>query len=97
MPAEIKRVAYSYSSALEDMGQPPYFLDVLVVRDKVALVDRHSSFKSKDELYQAMEEVIPILEEVSTHEGREDGAQDEIRAGRGEGQTLCQRGEAGQF
>lgn len=64
MSVEIKRVAYSYNSALEDQGLPAYFIDVLVSRDRETLVDRHESFQSREELLEAMEQVIPVLEAV---------------------------------
>lgn len=64
MSVEIKRVSYSYNSALEDLGHPSYFLDVLISKDKQTIVDRHESFKSKDELYEAMDMILPILESV---------------------------------
>jgi hypothetical protein len=62
--ASIKRVSYSYSSVLEDQGLPAYFLDVLVCEDKETIVDRHESFESREDLYDAMEEVLPVLEEA---------------------------------
>lgn len=64
MAVEIRRVSYAYNSALEDNGLPAYFLDVLVSRDKETIVDRHESFKSLEELYGAMEQVVPVLEVV---------------------------------
>lgn len=64
MAVEIKRVSYSFNSALEDLGHPAYFLDVLVSRDRETIVDRHESFKSREEILQAMEDVIPVLEMV---------------------------------
>lgn len=64
MSVNIKRVSYCFNSALEGLGQNPYFLDVLVSRDKETLVDCHESFKSREELFAAMEAVIPILETI---------------------------------
>lgn len=60
--AQIKRVSYAYNSALAEAGQPGYFLDVLVSRDRETLVDVTRSFTTQEELFAAMEEVLPLLE-----------------------------------
>lgn len=62
MAVQIKRVSYSYNSLLEDQGLPAYFLDCLVSQDKLTIVDKHESFKTREELYAAMEAVLPVLE-----------------------------------
>lgn len=61
MPVEIKRVSYTYNSALEAQGVPAYFFDCLVCSDGEVVVDRHESFKSRDEFYEAIENVVPLL------------------------------------
>lgn len=66
MPTEIKRVSYVWNSALEEAGEPSCFLDVFVSRDREMVVDIHQSFKSREELLQAMEDVIPVLEEPNS-------------------------------
>lgn len=58
----IKRVAYCYNSALEDIGQPAYFLDCLVSEGGTTQVDRHESFQSRGEFMQAIEELVPLLD-----------------------------------
>ena len=58
---ELRRVAYTYNSALE--GHMPYFLDCLVQRDAEVLVDVHKQFESKEEFFTAVEEVVPLLED----------------------------------
>lgn len=62
--ATIKRIAYAWNSALEDAGQPGYFFDCLVSRDGEMVVDKHESYKSRDEFYTAIEDVLPLLEEI---------------------------------
>lgn len=63
MAVEIKRVSYTFNSLLEDQGLPAYFLDVIVSRDKNTLVDVHESFKSREEFMEAVQGIIPVLEE----------------------------------
>lgn len=60
--AEIKRVSYAFNSTLEDLGSECYFLDVLVCKDGDTVVNRHESFKSREEFMSAIGEVIPVLE-----------------------------------
>ena len=59
---EIKRVSYAYNSALEAAGQQAYFLDCLVSRDGVSVVDKHEGYKTRDEFYEAIEKIVPVLE-----------------------------------
>lgn len=65
MLVDIRRVTYTYNSSLESAGEPAFFLDALVLRDGTTLIDRHSAFKSREELYQAMEELVPLLEDLT--------------------------------
>ena len=55
---EIRRVSYAYNSAITDT---PYFLDVMVSRDGVTLVDVHQQLGSKEEFDEAIEGLIPLL------------------------------------
>lgn len=68
MAVEIKNVSYSYNSLLEEQGREAYFLDVIVCRDKESIVDIHKSFKSREELFEAMEDVLPVLEDAAIAE-----------------------------
>jgi hypothetical protein len=65
MAVEIKRVSYTFNSALEDLGVPAYFLDCLISQDGETLVDRHESYKSREEFMEAIQELIPVIEEVN--------------------------------
>lgn len=65
MSVDIRRVTYTYNSSLESAGDPAFFLDALVLRDGITLIDRHTAFKSRDDLYQAMEELVPLLEDLN--------------------------------
>lgn len=74
---EIKRVSYTFNSVLEDQGLNGYFLDCLVSRDGELLVDIHQSYRTREEFYEAMEGVLPLLESVAITEvegehGKED-------------------------
>lgn len=66
--AEIKRVSYAWNSALEDAGEDSYFLDCFISRDGEMVVDRHASFKTRDEFFTAIGEVIPVIEGVSNED-----------------------------
>lgn len=59
--AEIKRVSYAWNSALSEAGQPGFFLDCLVAKDGQTIVDTHASYQSKEEFYEAVEGLIPLL------------------------------------
>lgn len=61
MAVEIKRVSYTYNSGLEAQGVPAYFFDCLICRDGETLVDRHESFKTREEFYEALESVVPLV------------------------------------
>lgn len=61
MAVEIKRVSYTYNSALEDQGKDSYFFDCLICRDGEVVVDRHESFKSRDDFFEALESVVPLV------------------------------------
>lgn len=65
MPVEIKRVSYAFNSLLEDLGEPSYFLDCFVSRDGETLVNRHESFKQREEFMSAVQEIIPVIEEAN--------------------------------
>lgn len=65
MSVDIRRVTYTWNSSLESAGEPAFFLDALVLRDGKTLIDRHAAFKSRDELYQAMDELVPLLEDLN--------------------------------
>ena len=58
----VARVSYSYNSALEDSGLPGYFLDAYVSRDGEALVDVHEVYNSKQEFFDAIHEIVPIID-----------------------------------
>lgn len=62
--ATIKRVAYAFNSALEDAGEPCYFLDCFIAKDGEMLVDTHGVFKSREEFMDAIAGVIPVIEEM---------------------------------
>lgn len=64
MPVHIKRVAYTYNEALELAGEPAYFFDCYVSRDREILIDRHESFKQREEFMSAIGEIVPLLEEA---------------------------------
>lgn len=68
---DIRRVAYTFNSALEE----PYFLDLMLFRDGITQMDLHKTFKSGKEFFEAMNEVIPLLEDLN--ENREGQAQNE--------------------
>lgn len=57
----VKRVGYSYNSALEEAGLPAYFFDCTVVEDGERVVDTHTSHRSLGEFYTAIEGVIPVF------------------------------------
>lgn len=57
----IKRVAYAYNSSLEAAGVPAYFLDVMVIEDGRTVVDLHEKYQTRDEILDAMEDVVPAL------------------------------------
>jgi hypothetical protein len=59
---DIKRISYSYNSALEGIGKKPYYLDCFILSDGEVLVDRHEAFNTRDEFYSAIEAVVPMLE-----------------------------------
>jgi hypothetical protein len=54
----IKRVSYSYNSLLDQ----PYFLDLMVYKDGMTVVDLHKTFGTKEEFDEEINQVIPILE-----------------------------------
>ena len=59
--ADIRRVAYAYNSALEKQDQKSYFLDCYVSRDGETVVDVHETYRTRDEFFRAIENVIPIF------------------------------------
>lgn len=63
--SQIARVAYAYNSILETEGSPSYFLDALVMRDGATVVDIHQTYKSREEFFDAIEEIIPVLDGVA--------------------------------
>ena len=58
----IKQISYSYNSALESAGQKGYFFDCLISRDGSAVIERHEAYSTREDLYAAMEGLIPFLE-----------------------------------
>lgn len=62
MAMDIKQVSYTYSQAIAESGQPGYTLDCFVSVDGVVVVDRHETFNTKEEFFEGIGELIPVIE-----------------------------------
>lgn len=59
----IARVSYSYNSNFEAAGLPGYFLDAYVAKGGELLVDVHAVYETRQEFFDAIGEIIPVLDE----------------------------------
>lgn len=59
----VARVSYSYNSNFEAAGLPGYFLDAYVAKGGELLVDVHEVYETKAQFYEAIEQIIPVLDE----------------------------------
>lgn len=65
-PIEVRKISYSWDSTLENAGLDAWRLDCFVWRDGKPVIDTHEAYRTKAELYIAMEELVPLLEELPT-------------------------------
>jgi hypothetical protein len=56
---EIKRISYAYNSECST----PYFLDAMIIKDGMTLVDVHRQLATKEEFDAAIEGLIPMIDE----------------------------------
>lgn len=75
MAVEIKRVSYAFNSVLQESGGRGFFLDCFISRDGETLVDTHNSFSTREEFWEAIEELIPVIE-GAPDEDRQDKTED---------------------
>ena len=57
MASSIKSIAYSFCEGFPQ----PYALDVVMVDDGKVTLDVHRKFETRDEFFEAMEGVIPMI------------------------------------
>jgi hypothetical protein len=64
MAIEVRKISYSWDSTLENAGLRGWRLDCFVWKDGKPVIDEHAAYHTKAELFQAMEELVPLLEEI---------------------------------
>lgn len=65
---EVKRVSYSFNSQLDE----PYFLECFVQKDDEVIIDSSEAFKTLEEFGEAVEKVVPLLEDKHPQDVMED-------------------------
>lgn len=64
MSIEVRKISYSWDSTLENAGLDAYRLDCFVWKDGSPVVDRHDAYRTKAEFFEALSELVPLLETV---------------------------------